>query len=209
MILLDIFLIRHGETDWNRQRRRQGWRDEPLNAYGIASAVRQAALYRQLIEDNTMVWASSLQRSWHTADLLFGSACAIYRDSRLNEIHFGQWEGLTVSEIAARYPKEWAKYQEQADYAPPQGESFVACRQRLGEWWEDVRRHHPDRLVIVGHGGALVALFFYWVPELSLSLRRLFAMDNLGLSYAVYDGARPGLVLHQWNGTGIPARMVR
>src|SRR4029453_14296582 len=95
---------RHGETDWNRERRFQGHADTPLNDAGRAQA---ADLADSLTSERLVaVYTSPLRRAYETAALI---AIRLGLDVRpldaLREIHVGHWEGLTIEEVRERYPE--------------------------------------------------------------------------------------------------------
>src|SRR3954471_20317239 len=108
-----LLLIRHGETEWNVERRYQGQRDSPLTARGVAQA---EAIGRRLSElpafDSAPVIASPLGRARQTAEII----CArrhntmFETDERLREVTLGSWDGLLRDEIAARSPGIFEKH---------------------------------------------------------------------------------------------------
>jgi glucosyl-3-phosphoglycerate phosphatase len=104
LTLPEVFVIRHGETEWNRQSRWQGDLDSPLTAEGRQQAVAMGELLRRIgiTPASHRFYASPLGRARLTAQLLLGSSDAITEDARLREISVGQWTGLTRDEIRAR-----------------------------------------------------------------------------------------------------------
>jgi broad specificity phosphatase PhoE len=99
-----IVLVRHGETDWNRERRFQGHADTPLNEAGRRQAVELADALRD--EGLTAVYTSPLRRAAETADIVarrLGLEAAELE--ALREIDVGDWQGLTVDEVKARFPE--------------------------------------------------------------------------------------------------------
>lgn len=155
-----VYYVRHGETDWNVERRLQGRQDIPLNANGCAQAARCGDILRDLFvrDDKTPAdldfVASPLGRARITMELMRGTlgldphAYAI--DERLIEISFGTWEGKTLAEmavldsglVAARAQDKWA-------FLPPGGESYATLADRMGEWYATLARD----TVVVAHGG--------------------------------------------------------
>ncbi len=104
MIETTILLVRHGETDWNRERRVQGHSDRPLNSTGMAQA---EALVEELADEPIdAVYSSDLARAFDTAQGV-ASARALHVQPlpELREKNFGTWEGLTDTEIRARFPQ--------------------------------------------------------------------------------------------------------
>ena len=88
-----IYLMRHGETDWNKERRLQGQSDIPLNEYGIELAAKTAEAMAEIPFD--MAFCSPLERAEKTARIILGERnTPLYTDSLLMEINFGSKEGI-------------------------------------------------------------------------------------------------------------------
>ena len=126
-----LVFIRHGETDWNRDLRFQGQRDIPLNPRGRRQAARNGrAVAGILREGKWQLIASPLGRAVETMEITLGSAGEKGRwfatDPMLMEANYGEWEGLTLDDIARRHPKEsHAREVDKWGYAPPNGESYA------------------------------------------------------------------------------------
>ena len=154
--MTDLILVRHGETDWNRELRFQGHLDVPLNATGLEQARRLAL--RMIDEPVRRFYASDLARARQTAEpMAFQLRLAMVLDPALREQGFGQMEGMSVPEIKSRHPQEWADWLRfDADHAMPGGEStrFFHARVAAG-----VRRiaaaHLGETVLLVTHGGVL------------------------------------------------------
>ncbi len=152
-----LYLLRHGETEFNVAGRYQGQRDSPLTARGRDQARRHGALLKTLIVEPE-AWrlvASPLGRAMATARIVRAAlglpGDAIETDDRLKEMAFGEWEGLTPAEIQARHPEAWAaRCADRWHHVRPGGESFALLAARVGAFLRDV---HGDTIV-VGHGGA-------------------------------------------------------
>ncbi len=143
-----LLLVRHGETDWNRERRWQGWADPPLNETGREQARALAEELRGAPFD--AVYASDLRRAAETAEVLAGPHdVPVVLDAGLREIDVGSWSGLTHAEIAERFP----------DGERPDGESREQHVERVLAAVERIARAHPgERVLVVTHGGTLRAL---------------------------------------------------
>jgi broad specificity phosphatase PhoE len=150
-----IYLARHGETDWNRDGRWQGWADVPLNVMGESQARALAERLRN--RGISRVVASDLTRARQTAEIvaqaLLLSPTAI--DPELRERGFGLFEGLTRDECASRHPDHWAIYRADATL-PPGAEPAELVIERM---CRAVRRasSDPGTALIVTHGSALRA----------------------------------------------------
>jgi alpha-ribazole phosphatase len=154
-----LILVRHGETDWNREGRYQGQADPPLNEHGRAQA---RALADQLAGQSfEAIYSSDLQRAVETARIVARQyGLPVRQDRRLREIDQGEWEGVRVDEITARYPQLWAARQRDPLHTrPPAGETPLEVAARVWAAADDIARLHPGgRVLIVSHGLALAAL---------------------------------------------------
>jgi probable phosphoglycerate mutase len=158
-----VFLIRHGETDWNRDRRIQGQSDTPLNDTGREQA-RQ--LGRRLVEVHfDFAFSSDLRRATETAAIIVERRpvpILTYRD--LRERAFGEWEGGFTEEISRRQPEQWAAWLRRArDVSPPGGESQVTVERRVTAALDSIVDRGQDRtMLVVSHGGAIQAALHFW-----------------------------------------------
>lgn len=146
-----ILLTRHGETDWNRERRVQGHTDRPLNDTGRAQALALAqALAGESLE---AVYASDLSRAYETARAVAEPRRLPVRTvPELREKNFGTWEGLTDEEIFSRFPD--ARRGRWGDGETPE---HVASRVVVA--LQEIAGRHPGATVlVVSHGGPLRAV---------------------------------------------------
>lgn len=152
-----IYLVRHGETEWNREGRLQGQSNSALTKRGLKQAHGIGMLLRQLIGagDGIPIIASPLERALRTAEAICGplgrdSAC-LPTDDLLKEISFGRWEGMTFAEIAAADPGNWRRFeQDRWDFAPPGGESYAMMAERVRQWLHDSSAIKEK--IVVAHG---------------------------------------------------------
>ncbi|QBI55325.1 histidine phosphatase family protein [Streptomonospora litoralis] len=143
---------RHGQTEWNAEKRFQGQTDIALNERGLAQARRAAPLLARLRPD--AVVSSDLSRAATTAQVLGSeTGLAVTLDKGLRERFGGEWEGLTTAEIRERWPEEDARME------PPGGEDISAVGERVQDAIERGLALVPEDglLVVVGHGAALRA----------------------------------------------------
>ncbi len=194
--MLDLLFIRHGETDWNRQQRFQGQIDVPLNATGERQAARLAQ--RLAAENHDQLFSSDLQRARQTAAPLAEAwQMPVVAVAGLREQSFGVLEGLDVPTIQARHPDLWQLWlQQDADFAPPGGESQRQFHSRvLGAVKELAATASANgstsagvkRLVVVTHGGVLDMLWRS-VHGLPLSGLRACAIPNTGINRLCFAG---------------------
>jgi probable phosphoglycerate mutase len=160
-----IYVIRHGQTDWNAERRLQGQRDIDINDTGRGQARRNGILLAEILgaeADQFDFVASPLARTRETMELIRGSMGLPPRDyrtdERLVEVSFGDWEGSTLKEIKATQPDRLAERNvAKWDFIPPgaEAESYEILSWRVGSWLQSVDR--PT--VCVTHGGVIRTLF--------------------------------------------------
>jgi broad specificity phosphatase PhoE len=149
-----IFLVRHGETEWNLARRIQGWGDSPLTRRGIAQAEAMGRVLRALPEaEGLPIVSSPLGRARRTAEIIQAQRAdltPIQFDDRLKEISVGAWDGLDRDEIEALSPgifdgdgrHEWY-------FQTPDGETYDVFAGRLAAWLEETTGR---TLIVVAHG---------------------------------------------------------
>lgn len=147
-----IFVIRHGETDWNILGRYQGQADPPLNSRGTQQAYQLAD---QLTQENiNILYTSPLARAKETA-LILSQALGIQtrEDPRLMEIHQGDWQTRLRSEIEDLYPDLFQKWQDDPwQVTPPGGEHLQEVQRRVNSALDDISRsHNGERIGIVTH----------------------------------------------------------
>lgn len=156
-----VYLIRHGETEWNNNGRWQGNLDTPLNDHGRQQARKLAKyLSTRPIAD---VYSSDLSRALETARTLADAlGLTPQTDPRLRELHLGIFQGLTRDEIKEKYPQQLAdNHNDYMDHVIPQGESRRQLQARMWAAWNDITASATGpEAVIVSHGGALKVLLF-------------------------------------------------
>ncbi len=154
----EIFLIRHGQTTWNRIGRHQGQLESALTSKGIKQAQGIARrLAREITNLSALRFACSpLFRCKQTAvilcDELEVNVESILHDHRLIERNFGNWEGLTDSQIRSQFPLEWeARKLDPWSYSiPGGGENYSKLSDRVLSWLNEQKANKP--IVIITHG---------------------------------------------------------
>ncbi|SHF19167.1 phosphoglycerate mutase [Desulfofundulus australicus DSM 11792] len=154
-----IYLVRHGETVWNAEFRFQGHSDVALSPRGVEQA---RALSRRLSEEEFCAFYSSdLQRAINTARIIAEPhGLPVESLEALREINFGFWEGLTMEEIQARYPRELEKWWHSPLHTRiPGGETLAEVVERVILAVRGILEKHPcGQVVVVCHGGTIRAL---------------------------------------------------
>lgn len=176
-----IVLVRHGQTEYNREGRWQGsGADVPLNDAGRSEAARvAAALAERYAGRVAAVYTSDLERARQTAAILAARlGLEAIDEPALRELSHGRWEGLTHAEVLARWPDEHAAYQASPyDVRRGGGDNYQDLERRLWPALEAMAdRHLGERVVAVSHGGPI---------RLALSTildRPLVDRDELGVA---------------------------
>jgi broad specificity phosphatase PhoE len=165
-----IYLIRHGQTEYNLVRRYQGRLDSPLTALGVSQAQAIGRRLSDLLAAETPIVASPLGRTQATARQIKqagGFTSPIATDPRLAEITLGSWDGLTAAQVDEAWPglreagprHEWL-------FRSPDGETWEALNRRLGAWLADALAG-PTPLIVVSHGvsGGVIRGLYAGLPR--------------------------------------------
>ena len=151
-----ILLARHGETDWNRDGRFQGWADPPLNATGRAQAVDLSV--QLMAEELAAVYSSPLRRAYETAEVVAASrGLEPVTVDALREVDVGSWSGLSRAEIEQRFPEQYARW---LDYGQgwEDGETYEEMVDRVVEALQELAEARDgERILAVTHGGPMRA----------------------------------------------------
>jgi alpha-ribazole phosphatase len=195
-----LLLVRHGQTAWNLEWRFMGQADIPLDETGQGQALAVAA--RLAAERPAVIYSSDLRRARDTALAIQSSvACGaqVLTDPRLREMHFGDWQGRTYSEIKEQDPQALISWEANGlEVAPPHGETLLLFGERVQSAYQDICAAYPDQTVIIaGHGGSLQLLIIhalglppetFWHLHLSnASLSELRIHDSGGILYLLND----------------------
>jgi broad specificity phosphatase PhoE len=152
-----LLLARHGQSDWNAERRWQGHADRPLSERGLAQA---HALAERLADvDLDAVYSSDLRRTRDTAEVVAASKGLDVRQlPKLREVDVGSWSGLTRDEARVRYPDAYERWRNGGP-GWTDGETYEEMTERvLDAVWQIARAHDGERVLIVSHGGPVRAI---------------------------------------------------
>ena len=188
--MTELVLIRHGETDWNRELRWQGQTDVPLNSTGMRQA--QAAAEGLRGTKLEAIYSSDLQRARQTAEAVAAATGAYVRqDRRLREIGLGDWEGMTFDEIHRRDGGALDLFRgDPVNSRAPGGESVPEVRRRVLACLQDILRAFPrGSVAVVSHGLALAVVK---VLLLGLPLETVWQHEPANAAVEVYLSP-PGL----------------
>jgi broad specificity phosphatase PhoE len=191
--LKNIYLIRHGETEWNRDKRFQGQTDVPLNATGKAQAAELIPLMTQLKVE--AAFSSDLCRAYETAQIaLSDQRIAIQKDHRLRETNIGEAEGLTYDEIVAKFTEEsivkWRSYEEHnMDFKYQTGESKRQMMVRIRDAVLEITQNAgKNNIAIFCHGMVMRAITFAFNQGVDWDHQ---VFSNGSIHHFVWDDSRP------------------
>lgn len=195
-----LFLIRHGQTDLNKDKRFRGLSDAPLNEQGKYEAVGAARVLRD--REVSRIYSSPVRRAVQTATAIAVTAeTRVETDDDFTDIDYGEWQGLTVDEVRQRFGTDgleaWRR--DPASFTFPGGDSIASVRERL----------HPALLRVAtgeGDGGAVAVvshlavlkICFVILMELDMSYFWKVDLDNGSVSTFEYS-TDMGFLLERWN----------
>ena len=154
-MVTQIVLVRHGETDWNRDRRFQGHTDIPLNAAGREQVCELAD--RLAGESFSVAYTSPLRRASESAELIASRLRVDVRPrAALKEVDVGAWSGLTVHEVEDRYPEGFARWVERRCAGWSDGETYEQLGLRVVAGLREIAvKHAGEQILAVTHGGPI------------------------------------------------------
>ena len=184
-----LYIVRHGETDWNKMGKYQGIIDVPLNENGL----NQAKACGEALKDITFdrILSSDLSRALVTAETIRGDRTTpITIDKRLRELNFGDWEAMLFSDIEARWPGLIDEmYLRPHLVKVPNGESFKDLQDRAWAGLEEFlnKNDEEETLLIACHGGTIRTLLCKLL-DISISHCWNFSQGNTAINRIFYNG---------------------
>ncbi len=148
-----IILVRHGQTEWNRVERVRGQVDIALDAHGLTQAAATASRIAEQWAP-VAVYCSPLRRARQTAAAIAERLALPVTDAEgMNDMNFGEWQGLSPKEIAERWPDKAQAWQASPETVTfPGGESLDSLRDRAMPALRAIMAHHAGQeVVVVGH----------------------------------------------------------
>ncbi|HBI82822.1 histidine phosphatase family protein [Orrella sp. NBD-18] len=185
--MTEIWVVRHGETPWNVERRVQGWQDTPLNENGINQAHALGRHLARLHRDGPLInaiYSSDLTRAHHTAQIA-GQAIGLTPiiEKGVRERHFGVLQGLifhTMDEHQPEAAKIWRSRDPEADL--PEGESLGTFHRRVVKALDNIAaKHVGQRVMVVSHGGAMDIIWRH-ASQVDLRAARQTPMQNASIN---------------------------
>ncbi len=169
-----LFLIRHGQTAWNKKKRYQGQTNISLTQEGRKQAQAIANAFKETRID--LLFSSSLKRARQTALIISKKmGTKPVWDPRLQELSFGAWEGQTAKELSGKKDPAFLKWSQGRFVTPPGGESLASLRKRIRAFIKDFVEPAKDKhIAVVSHAGPIKVMIF---ELLGFPLRSLWSVQ--------------------------------
>lgn len=194
--MLEIYMVRHGETAWNVEKRLQGWLDSPLTEKGISAAKNLGDALRDVHFD--AFYCSPSGRAAQTLKVAFDHLTEeeVCYDKRLMEINLGNWQGKNFDEIRALYPDEYEKYMlSPTAFDRRDGENYQDVYDRVTTFLKEMTEKEQEkgdgrRILIVSHGLTLMILQLIFAEEPVSAIANYSVSKNATHVIYQYDGER-------------------
>ncbi|MGH4140678.1 alpha-ribazole phosphatase [Clostridium sp.] len=183
---MNIYLLRHGQTEENRKGSYYGNLDISLNSIGISQGNSARGFFNDIKLDR--VYVSDKKRTTEMAKLVLEqSEIEIIQDNRINETNFGDFEGKTYQEIKRLYPEECICWQNNwKEFVPPSGESYIVLCERVKHFMEEIKKLDYDNILLCTHSGVIRAIYCYVMNE-NIDLFWKFGCKNGDISIIKYE----------------------
>ncbi len=168
IMMTRLYITRHGQTQWNLERRFQGHKDSPLTDLGV----KQAQWLSESLKDVKFdaIYSSPIYRAYHTADIIRGIRnLEIRKQELLKEMSFGEWEGLCIDGLNEKYRDETEKFWNAPHlYQTVSGETFEDVQKRVIPALHEIINNHKDQTVLMVAHGIVLKLIFAYIDNISL-----------------------------------------
>ncbi|EPY2302670.1 alpha-ribazole phosphatase [Clostridium sporogenes] len=189
---MNIYLVRHGETEQNKRKNFYGKLDVGLNKKGEDQSYKVGELLKNV--DFNKIYISDRKRTRKTAERILErnkfyekEKNIIYKDKRINEIDFGIFEGKSYEEIGSLYPKEQERWERDwKNFAPPKGESAVGFYNRVENFMKHIQKEEDGDYLIVSHGGVIRMIYSY-ILQNNMDFYWNFASRNGDITLIKYE----------------------
>ncbi|MEM8535959.1 MAG: histidine phosphatase family protein [Chloroflexota bacterium] len=190
-----LLIVRHGESEWNRQGLYQGQYDAPLSELGLQQA--DALGQRLANEPLFAMYTSPLQRAAKTAEAVarYHTEIPFYTEKSLLEIDHGQWEGLTSTQVGERFGaglQEWRVHPTRAQM--PDGESFSNILKRVLDFRDRLYEQHPEQNILVSTHDVVVKILVADALGMNMDRINRIWVTNASISVIEYGNDLPYLV---------------
>ncbi|MBA5851246.1 alpha-ribazole phosphatase [Clostridium sp. cel8] len=185
---MNIYLVRHGETEANFSGIYYGKNEYDLTKRGIEQSKKLSILLKKINFDK--IYISEKKRTLKTANEIFQNKYKSQEfivDSRINEMDLGEFEGKNYKDIEKLYPIHWEKWcSDWKNVSPPGGESYVQFYTRVKSFMQDILKMKAENILIITHSGVIRSIYC-WVLNDNIDLFWKFASHNGDLSIIKYE----------------------
>ncbi|OSB15076.1 alpha-ribazole phosphatase [Clostridium botulinum] len=189
---MNIYLVRHGETEHNKRKNFYGKLDVGLNEKGEEQSYKVGELLKDVKFNK--IYISDRKRTKETTEGILErnkfyekEKNIIYKDEKINEIDFGLFEGKSYEEIGSLYPKEQEKWEKDwKNFAPPKGESAAVFYNRVENFMKHIQKEEDGNYLIVTHGGVIRMIYSY-ILQNNMDFYWNFASRNGDITLIKYE----------------------
>lgn len=193
-----LYLIRHGQTKWNLEKRMQGHKDSPLTNVGISQA--QKLRDRLMNEKVDLIYSSESKRAYDTAKIIqHNRNIPINARKELKEIHMGKWEGMNQTDIINKYPETWEIFWNNPSvYVPTdEGESYEELKARVIPSIEEIINLNQGKsIVIVTHRITLKVIMSHFMSQNICDICENPDIESASLSKIHVENGVPKILLY-------------
>lgn len=187
-----LILIRHGQTDMNKEGIYYGRLDVPINEVGKKQAEETRKRLVEYQIDYDKIYASTMLRACQTADIVNYKNLPVENSSLIREMDFGIFEGMTYEELKEKYPKELQQSAEDwKNYSYETGENPYMLQKRAVEFLNQIDK--SVNTMVVTHWGIICSLMS-WLFSKELDGYWKFKVKNGGIAVIEFDGDFPVLL---------------
>lgn len=157
---MKLYIVRHGETQWNKEGRMQGWKNSNLSEKGVENAKKLGQNLKGISFD--YVYCSPLGRAVETANYILGEEKSeIILNDNLREMSFGIWEGMMHDEVEKLYPEEkYNLWNKPELYKSMEGEDFHQVIERAEKFLKDISENKVgENILIISHAILIKAIY--------------------------------------------------
>ncbi|MEW6102690.1 MAG: histidine phosphatase family protein [bacterium] len=194
---MELYLIRHGESTWNRDDRVQGQSNPCLSEKGK----KQAELLKNRLSGISFdfVYSSHLRRAYDTAKISFDGRYKIERDKRLSEINLGVWEGISAKKLFKESGEFRSWFEKTSEITPENGESLFEFRDRVISFFNELMKNKKEKKGLIFTHSGVIGIFL--AHFLEMNLNKVWSIPTSNGSITIVNMTNPFFTLITFNDT--------
>lgn len=154
---MKLYITRHGQTEWNKMKKLQGWMDSPLTEEGVLGAEKLANRLSDIKFDK--IYTSTQKRALDTAEILNKNNSEVIALDELRELNLGPWASMKIDDVKKEYPQQYDLYFNKPElYRSPGGEDFRDLFHRVEKALKNIMTTEDKNILIVSHGMTIKAI---------------------------------------------------